>query len=175
MTHKRKRANPRRKVRRIKRPKTPIVTYSDGGSRGNPGLSAAAFVVCNQDGKVVASGSRFLGDDLTNNVAEYCGVQDSLTAAARFTGTAVTVCSDSKLVVNQMTGKWRVKAPHLKRLYHQTVALLQPFENVIFKWVPRYTSKIMLADSLCNQELDHAQFDDIEYRSGCDRKQKGKS
>ena len=97
--------------------KAAIDVYTDGGSRGNPGPAACAFVVMNA-GRIIASGSKFLGT-VTNNVAEYNGVILALAwlmANSELTNKDIVFHLDSELVVKQLTGLYKVKEEHLKEL-----------------------------------------------------------
>ena len=131
-----------------------VVVYCDGGSRGNPGKSAAAFVVTTR-GKVIHKGSVFLGES-TNNVAEYSAVILALKWLAKnLSGISneVTLILDSELVVRQLNGFYKVKNNKLQILF----STIKNIENKItahinYKSVRR--EKNHLADSLVNQVLD---------------------
>jgi hypothetical protein len=83
--------------------------YTDGGSRGNPGPSAYAYIICDGSGREVASRSDYLGIG-TNNEAEYRGLLNGLKEVLERGGTEVEVFMDSELVINQLKGRYRVKA-----------------------------------------------------------------
>ncbi len=87
---------------------TQVVVEADGGSRGNPGPAGYGAVVLDTDDQVLAERSDAIGVD-TNNVAEYRGLIAGLQAAAELGARVVHVRMDSKLVVEQMSGNWRVK------------------------------------------------------------------
>lgn len=131
-----------------------VVVYCDGGSRGNPGKSAAAFVVTTR-GKVIHKGSVFLGES-TNNVAEYSAVILALKWLVKnLSGISneVTLILDSELVVRQLNGFYKVKNNKLQILF----STIKNIENKItahinYKSVRR--EKNHLADSLVNQVLD---------------------
>ncbi|MFH1863600.1 MAG: ribonuclease HI family protein [bacterium] len=131
-----------------------VVVYCDGGSRGNPGKSASAFVVTIK-GKVIHKGSVFLGVS-TNNVAEYSAVILALKWIVKnLSGISneVTLILDSELVVRQLNGFYKVKNNKLKILF----STIKDIENKITAHI-NYTSvsreKNYLADSLVNQVLD---------------------
>lgn len=137
-----------------------LIAYIDGGSRGNPGPSAAAFVITDKAGQVIADGGKFLGQG-TNNEAEYHALIELLIWLGRYPEfcktkrDSVHVHCDSLLVVQQVTGNWKVKEPRLKEL-HQRVQELkqrQPF-GLFIKHITRDKNK--LADELVNIELDKA-------------------
>lgn len=133
-----------------------IIVYCDGGSRGNPGKSAAAFVV-KINGKTVKSGSVFLGI-ATNNVAEYGAVILALdwlveNSDIRCQASDIGFVLDSQLVVRQLTGVYKVKNKKLKELFIKIKNLENQLgTKIYFTSVSR--EKNILADSLVNQELD---------------------
>ncbi|RQX21274.1 bifunctional RNase H/acid phosphatase, partial [Micromonospora ureilytica] len=105
---------------------------ADGGSRGNPGPAGYGAVVRDPDtGEVLAERSESLGT-ATNNVAEYQGLIAGLTAAAELGAAEVDVRMDSKLVVEQMCGRWQIKHPGLRPLAAQAAALVGRFSAVRF-------------------------------------------
>lgn len=130
-----------------------ICIYTDGASRGNPGNSSASFVVVDADGQIVKHDSKFLGKT-TNNRAEYRAVIFSLKEASNLTSGKVTVYSDSKLLVKQLTGFWRVKNDQLKELFDKVKKLTKRFQSVDFKHVNRENKYVSIADKLCNEKLD---------------------
>jgi probable phosphoglycerate mutase len=129
-----------------------VVVEADGGSRGNPGPAGYGAVVLDGDsGEVLVERNEFLGVE-TNNVAEYRGLIAGLTAARDLGATDVTVRMDSKLVVEQMSGRWQVKHPAMRPLAREAVALRHSFESVSFEWIPR--SRNTRADRLANLAMD---------------------
>ncbi len=135
------------------RQKTPgLSCYTDGASRGNPGPSVYAYMICSQDRKLDERGE-FLGK-MTNNEAEYHAVIAGLDAAAGFTQGQVSVYSDSELVIRQLTGRYRVRAAHLIPLYRRVKALEVSFEGVSYHSLPREDVMIRRMDALCNRILD---------------------
>jgi ribonuclease HI len=125
--------------------------YTDGGSRGNPGHSAAAFVICKMDGTVVEKSGQYIGM-ATNNQAEYYGFIRGLERARDLGIDKVQLMSDSQLVVNQMKGLYKVKNQELAPLHQQAKELADSFESVNFNYVPRELNKI--ADGEVNRILD---------------------
>ena len=134
-----------------------ITVYTDGGSRGNPGPSAAGFVLKDKDVNQLCAKAFFIGDN-TNNVAEYTAVCKALEAAKKLGAKKVTVFSDSELLVRQVNGRYKVKSEKLRPLFHQTIDLLAEFETWKVKHVTREKNKE--ADKLVNQALNLEQ--DIE-------------
>lgn len=130
-----------------------VVVEADGGSRGNPGPSGYGAVVLEEDGQVLLERNGALGT-ATNNVAEYNGLIAGLQAAAELQAAVVQVRMDSKLVVEQMNGNWKVKHPGLRPLASQAAALVRKFDQVSFEWIPRADNT--RADALANQAMDEA-------------------
>lgn len=125
--------------------------YTDGGSRGNPGDSACAFVICNMDDSVVEKSGYYIGL-ATNNQAEYHGFIKGLERARDLGINKITLLSDSQLVVNQMRGTYRVKNQELAPLYQQVGAIASSFEKINFVYVPREMNR--QADEEVNRILD---------------------
>ena len=129
-----------------------LVVEADGGARGNPGPAAfGALVRDPQTGEVLAEVAESIGI-ATNNVAEYRGVIAGLSLAREIDPTAVVdVRLDSKLIVEQMSGRWKIKNADLKPLALQANRIL-PADQVSYTWVPREQNRP--ADRLVNQALD---------------------
>lgn len=133
-------------------PTKSVIVYSDGGSRGNPGPAGYGSVVLAADGiSVLAQRKGYLGR-ATNNVAEYSGLIAGLTAARELGATEVAVRTDSKLVVEQLSGRWQIKHPDLKPLAAIASGLLTEFESTSLTWIPRAQNG--LADRLANEAMD---------------------
>jgi ribonuclease H / adenosylcobalamin/alpha-ribazole phosphatase len=132
-----------------------LVVEADGGSRGNPGPAGYGAVVRDAaTGEVLAEVSDSLGL-VTNNVAEYSGLIAGLRAAARIArGVDVEVRMDSKLVVEQMSGRWQIKHPAMRPLAAQAREAAGALGRVSYTWVPR--SRNAHADRLANQAMDAA-------------------
>jgi ribonuclease H / adenosylcobalamin/alpha-ribazole phosphatase len=131
-----------------------LVVEADGGSRGNPGPAGYGAVVLDADtGEVLAERAASLGR-ATNNVAEYNGLLAGLRAAAELDPASVAVRMDSKLVVEQMSGRWRVKHPDLQPLHAEGRALVAALPAVTFEWIPRVRNSY--ADRLANEAMDAA-------------------
>ncbi len=131
-----------------------LVVEADGGSRGNPGPAGFGALVRDGDGgRVLAERAAFLGTT-TNNVAEYSGLVAGLRAAARIDPDArVTVRMDSRLVVEQMSGRWQIKHEDMRRLAAEAADVL-PRGQVTYEWVPR--ARNAAADALANEAMDTA-------------------
>jgi len=134
-----------------------VVVEADGGSRGNPGPAGFGCVVFSADrATVLAEHKQFIGQT-TNNVAEYRGLIAGLEEARRLGADEVAVSMDSKLVVEQMSGRWKVKHPGLAELHQQARALASTFDGVTFDWIPR--ERNAHADRLANEAMDAAGLD----------------
>ncbi|MDF9877716.1 bifunctional RNase H/acid phosphatase [Cellulosimicrobium cellulans] len=143
-----------------------LVVEADGGSRGNPGPAGfGALVRDGESGQVLAERAAFLGVT-TNNVAEYSGLVAGLRAAAEIDPDArVTVRMDSRLVVEQMSGRWQIKHDAMRRLAAEAAAVL-PAEQVAYEWVPRAQNSA--ADALANEAMDTAGTVSRDYALGAD-------
>ena len=131
-----------------------VVMEADGGSRGNPGPAGYGAVVLAEDtGEVLLERYASLGTT-TNNVAEYQGLIAGLRAAAELGAARVDVRMDSKLVIEQMSGRWQIKNPGLRPLAAEAARLVDGFAAVTFEWIPRERNK--LADALANRAMDEA-------------------
>lgn len=129
-----------------------VVVEADGGSRGNPGPAGYGAVVKDAaTGDVLAERKAGVGFT-TNNVAEYSGLIAGLAAARDLGASTVAVRMDSKLVVEQMSGRWQIKHPPLRTLAHQARELVDGFTKVTFEWIPRERNKH--ADRLANEAMD---------------------
>lgn len=130
-----------------------LLVEADGGSRGNPGPAGYGAVVKDADtGDVLAETAESIGT-ASNNVAEYRGLLAGLEAALDIDGSAeVEVRMDSKLVVEQMSGNWKVKHPDLKPLAVQAGRLARSLRAVTYTWVPR--ARNAHADRLANEAMD---------------------
>ncbi|MGE2724032.1 bifunctional RNase H/acid phosphatase [Mycolicibacterium pulveris] len=131
-----------------------VIVEADGGSRGNPGAAGYGTVVWSQDHATMLAESKQAIGYATNNVAEYRGLIAGLEKAAEVGASEVEVHMDSKLVVEQMAGRWRVKHPDLAPLHQQAKALSSQFDRVSYQWIPR--SKNLHADRLANEAMDAA-------------------
>ncbi|MCX6650428.1 MAG: ribonuclease HI family protein [Methanomassiliicoccales archaeon] len=127
--------------------------YSDGGSRGNPGDSAYAYIICDEKGKEVGSGSNFLGT-MTNNEAEYHGLLSGLKEIIRRGGTEVEVFMDSELAIKQLKGLYQVKAPNLVPLYDEALRILESMSMAKVTHLHRENEAITKADAMVNWTLD---------------------
>lgn len=131
-----------------------MIVEADGGSRGNPGPAGYGVVVWDADhGRVLAERKEFLGV-ASNNVAEYRGLVAGLEASAELGAREVAVRMDSKLVVEQMSGRWKVKHEAMIPLADRARRLMAGFDRVSFTWIPRKENSY--ADRLANEAMDDA-------------------
>lgn len=128
-----------------------VIIEADGGSRGNPGPSAYGAVLKDaRTGEVLAEDGATIGF-ATNNVAEYSGLIAGLRLAAEFApGAGIEVRMDSKLVVEQMSGRWKIKHPDMRPLAMEAQRLAP--SGTTYTWVPREQNSH--ADRLANEALD---------------------
>lgn len=131
-----------------------VIVEADGGSRGNPGPAGFGAVVWDADHCEVLAQRREAIGITTNNVAEYRGLIAGLAAASEVSARIVLVRMDSRLVVEQMSGRWQIKKPALAQLARQARELVATFDRVEFTWIPRERNKY--ADRLANEAMDAA-------------------
>jgi ribonuclease HI len=123
----------------------------DGGSRGNPGLSAYGVVIRDARGEIVAKLKKYIGQH-TNNVAEYFALIAALDYAQTHEIRALRVESDSELLVKQMRGQYKVKSAELRPLFERAKKMSQTFDSFRIDHV--YREQNGDADALVNQALD---------------------
>ena len=127
-----------------------IFVYADGASRGNPGPASYGVSIVDDQGTVIAEFGEKLGIR-TNNYAEYQGVIAALRYLSGTQHRDVTIRMDSKLVIEQLAGRWKVKSPDMRELVAEASRLIVPFRATL-EWIPR--EKNSRADELANQALD---------------------
>ena len=128
-----------------------VKLYADGGSRGNPGPSAAGYALLEMDDTVILKSGVYLGIT-TNNQAEYQALKFGLEAAQKLGAREVDVYMDSLLVINQMKGIFKVKNRDLWPIHEAIKELGSSFSRVNYAHVPRELNK--LADGEVNETLD---------------------
>ncbi|MBN1923856.1 MAG: ribonuclease HI family protein [Nanoarchaeota archaeon] len=127
--------------------------YSDGGCRGNPGLSAIGVVLVNESGRIIREYKKFLGFG-TNNRAEYNALIKGLSMAADVGCKNIICYSDSELMIKQLTGEYKIHDKRLLELFVIVKKKESSFDSVKYSHVNRTNSFIKVADSLVNQALD---------------------
>ena len=130
-----------------------IYTNSDGGARGNPGPGAIGIIV-RKDGRILTKYSAKIGNNVTNNVAEYEALIKALELASNHTKKELTCYLDSELVVKQLLGKYRVKNEKLLKLFCKIQKLQERFDRIRYIHVSRWNKFQQIADELVNEELD---------------------
>ena len=132
--------------------------YADGGSRGNPGPSASGFVLLDMDDRLIFKEGVYIGVT-TNNQAEYQALKFGLQVSYKIEARIVHVYMDSLLVINQMTGKFKIKNRDLWPINESIKKLIVRFEHVSFQQIPRVLNK--LADKVVNDTLDEHEQNQI--------------
>ncbi|MFZ9142909.1 MAG: reverse transcriptase-like protein [Candidatus Nanopelagicaceae bacterium] len=127
-----------------------LIIYADGGSRGNPGQAAYGALVCEGETVLIEIAEKI--GIATNNVAEYQGLIAGLRAANKIDPAAhIEARLDSKLVVEQMSGRWKIKNIPLAKLAMEAKKIHSP-QLITFTWIPR--DENYQADRLVNLALD---------------------
>lgn len=136
-----------------------IIIFTDGGSKGNPGPSAVAFLFCNEKGEVFKEYSERLDGNFTNNEAEYLAAILALKKFKALFGkklaknTDVEIRSDSELLVKQMEGKYKILEENIQKLFLELWNLKLDFKSVRFKLIKRENNK--KADKLVKDLLNN--------------------
>ncbi|HWC31851.1 MAG TPA: ribonuclease HI family protein [Actinomycetota bacterium] len=128
-----------------------MIVHTDGAARGNPGPAGIGVVVRRSDGEVVAELAEGIGP-ATNNVAEYRAAIEGLRLAARHGARRVTLRAESRLLIEQRAGRFRVKNPTLQRLHEEARREIKRFDDVRLEHVPRERNAD--ADRLANVAVD---------------------
>ena len=132
-----------------------VIIYADGGSRGNPGVAGSGTVIYDGSGqRILREIVYVVGTKSTNNVAEYNGLLRGLEAATEMGATEVEFHMDSKLVVEQINGRWKIKHPDMQKLALRAREYINGFSSFSLDWVPRAKNKV--ADALSNDAMDAA-------------------
>jgi len=136
--------------------------YIDGASRGNPGPSAVGIFIKDSQGKDLVKRGEYIGET-TNNVAEYEALKRALdwltkNKSKEFASSILKIHTDSELMVNQLTGTYRIKSQNLIPLAIKARSLMKRFKRIEFKFIPRKDNKI--ADKLANKSMNL--MDDID-------------
>jgi len=130
-----------------------VKIFTDGGSRGNPGISACAYVITDMQDNVVKNDGLYLGIT-TNNQAEYLAVKAALQAVVEFGAKNLHFYLDSLLVVNQLNGVFKIRNRELWPINQEIKELIKGFDRVSFVHIPRELNK--LADQRVNIILDQS-------------------
>jgi ribonuclease HI len=130
----------------------PVSIHIDGGARGNPGPAACGVVIRDLDHDLLLHEAGYYLGTTTNNEAEYQGLLNGLEVALEIGATDIRIIADSQLMVRQVLGQYKVKAPNLKPLHAKALQLLGKFKNWSFDHVLRHLNK--RADELANRAMD---------------------
>lgn len=132
-----------------------LIIYTDGASRGNPGPASYGFTISDEGGKLFHEVGEYIGV-ATNNVAEYTAVLEAFKLIKEKylekLPIQIDLFADSKLVAEQLSGKWKIKSPKLKELLSQIKMLEMKIGSVLYTHVPREQNTE--ADRLANKALD---------------------
>lgn len=128
--------------------------YCDGGCRGNPGPGAIGVLLLDAGGRELELQAVRLPGTTTNNRAEYAALIDGLKRAARYTSGEVACHMDSQLVIQQMSGRWRVRDPQLQELHREAQRATEAFRRVTFRHVNRTDPDIVRVDHALNAAFD---------------------
>jgi len=136
-----------------------VIIYTDGGSRGNPGPAAIGVVFCNEKGQIIKEYLEYLGDNLTNNEAEYQAVIFALKKFKALFGkklaknSEIEIKSDSELLIKQLKGEYKILEPKIQFLFLAAWNLKLDFKKVKLTLISREKNKE--ADKLVNKSLDN--------------------
>ncbi|MFG0247598.1 MAG: ribonuclease HI family protein [Phycisphaeraceae bacterium JB051] len=130
----------------------PISIHIDGGARGNPGPAACGVVIRDLDHDLLLHEAGYYLGTTTNNEAEYQGLLHALEVALEIGAKDIRIIADSQLMVRQVLGQYKVKAPNLKPLHAKAQTLLAKFDDWSFDHVLRHLNK--RADELANMAMD---------------------
>lgn len=132
-----------------------LTIFTDGASRGNPGLASYGFVIFDETEQLVLEEGQYIGIT-TNNVAEYSAVMEALRKVKQeFADTLpieIVFKADSKLVVEQLSGRYKIKSEHLKVLINKIRILEKEVGKISYQHIPREENK--LADRMANIAID---------------------
>lgn len=131
-----------------------LIIFTDGASRGNPGHASFGFTISDEKGKLLYEKGQYIGI-ATNNVAEYMAVLEAFKQARKMFAAEIVeveLYADSKLVAEQLSGRYKIKSPHLKPIIEEIKVLAIELGGVIYTHVPR--AKNTEADRLANRALD---------------------
>lgn len=130
-----------------------VKVYVDGASRGNPGPAGVGIVLSDQEGKILREHHEFLGNNFTNNQAEYLALIKALEiCSSLFPKGILHIFSDSELLIKQLNGQYKVRSQKLKQLFREVKQREKNFSKVYYHHVDRELNK--KADELANKALE---------------------
>lgn len=133
-----------------------IKVWIDGASRGNPGRAGAGAIVRDSEGNELDEISKYLGDGLTNNQAEYLALINALKFCNNRGYEEIKIFSDSELLVRQMNGDYDVNSENIIELYEKAKSLELKFQQIDYEHVSRDKNEI--ADGLANKSIEEEDF-----------------
>jgi ribonuclease HI len=140
----------------------------DGAAIPNPGEMGIGVVLI-ENNNIITKISKKLPDNGTNNIAEYTALLTGISKALELGWKHVMIEGDSKLVVNQVKGAWKINKEHLKSLCARAVKKLSKFDSYAINWIPR--EKNSVADELASKALGYEE--DLYHRAGIKNKATG--
>ena len=133
-----------------------LIVFTDGASRGNPGLASYGFAVYNQDKEILYEEGKYIGIT-TNNVAEYRALIEGLKRAHELKANEVECYLDSELVVKQLRGEYKLKHYNMQKLFDDVRKVEKEFKRVSYIHLRREENHMPRADQLVNFALDQAE------------------
>jgi len=130
-----------------------VKLFTDGGCRGNPGPGAISILIMDANNTELCTHSECVGQT-TNNRAEYRALIKGLDLCAKYTRRHVTCYSDSQLLINQITGVWRLKDDELRSLFYKVKDLERVFDEVVYQYVSRTNQYLKKVDRLLNNAFE---------------------
>lgn len=130
-----------------------LILYFDGTCRPNPGKAACAYVITDENSRLIEKSGRYIGEG-TNNIAEYTGLVLGLIAAMKHRAEKITVYADSNLVIQQLSGNFKVKDIYLQKLHVIAAEMLKLFDKIDIVYVPHEKNQAhSIAQSYLEQDL----------------------
>lgn len=133
-----------------------LKTYTDGGSRGNPGPSAIGILICDEKGETIAEHGQTIGE-ATNNIAEYSALIEGLKRARELGADEVECFLDSELVVKQLKRIYKIKNYNMQKLFDEVQKKAGEFKQISYTHLRREADGMRRADQLVNYALDEAE------------------
>ncbi len=127
--------------------------YTDGCSKGNPGLAAGGILILDPENRVILKKNIFIGKNFTNNEAEYITMLEGIISAKKMGIKRLKIFSDSQLVVRQITGEYKIKKEKLRKINQKIMQTLSYFESFQISSVPRENYFIKIVDKLANEKI----------------------
>ena len=129
-----------------------VIVYTDGGSRGNPGISGCGVYIVSEDGIMLEKRFKYIGI-ATNNIAEYTAALLGISRAIELGATSIELRADSLLVIEQLSGNYKIKNAELKKIFLQIQEYIASWNgNIVYTHIPREKNKE--ADRLSNVAMD---------------------